>query len=92
MQRDHGSLQDRTLLQFAAVLVVEPRVQFIPDSAIVPQTGNGDVAVDLEWRRARLVAGDVKLALTGVQLPAARGTAGSCSLCSRQWPGLARGA
>lgn len=51
--------------------------RFMPASAVVPQTGNGDVAVDLEWRRARLVGGDVKLALTDVQLPAVRGTAGS---------------
>ena len=51
--------------------------RFMPDSVVVPQAGNGDVAVDLEWRRARLVGGDVKLALTDVQLPAVRGTAGS---------------
>ena len=51
--------------------------RFMPDSVVVPQAGNGDVAVDLEWRRARLVGGDVKLALSDVQLPAVRGTAGS---------------
>ena len=51
--------------------------RFLPDSLVVPQAGNGDVAVDLEWRRTHLVGGDVKLALIGVELPAVRGTAGS---------------
>ncbi|HUO67297.1 MAG TPA: YhdP family protein, partial [Gammaproteobacteria bacterium] len=51
--------------------------RFMPGSAVVPQAGNGDVSVDLEWRRARLVGGDVKLAFVDVQLPAVRGTAGS---------------
>ena len=51
--------------------------RFLPDFRVVPQAGNGDVAVNLEWRRAHLVGGDVKLALTDVELPAVRGTAGS---------------
>jgi uncharacterized protein (TIGR02099 family) len=50
---------------------------FLPDAALAPRAGNGDVAVDLQWRGARLVGGDVKLALADVDLPAVRGTAGS---------------
>jgi len=49
----------------------------LPESLSAPQAGNGDVAVDLEWQHARLVRGDVNLALTGLALPTVRGIAGS---------------
>jgi uncharacterized protein (TIGR02099 family) len=51
--------------------------RLLPESLIAPRGGNGDVAVDLEWRRSRLVGGDVRLALTDVTLPTVRGIAGS---------------
>jgi len=52
-------------------------VRLLPESVIAPQAGNGDVAVELEWRHSRLVGGDVKLALADVTLPTVRGIAGS---------------
>jgi len=52
-------------------------VRLLPESSIAPQAGNGDVAVELEWRRAQLVGGNVNLALTDVTLPTVRGIEGS---------------
>jgi len=49
----------------------------LPDSAVVPQAGNGDVALWLEWQKRELVGGTVDLALTDVAMPSALDGAGS---------------
>ncbi len=51
--------------------------RLLPDSAVVPQAGNGDVAVWLEWRSRELVGGTVDVALADVTVPTALGAAGS---------------
>jgi uncharacterized protein (TIGR02099 family) len=51
--------------------------QLVPDSAVVPQAGNGDVAVWLEWNQRELTSGTVDLALTDVAVPTVLGTAGA---------------
>jgi uncharacterized protein (TIGR02099 family) len=49
----------------------------LPDSAVVPQAGRGNVAVWLEWRQRELVGGNVELALRDVMLPTVLGTSSS---------------
>jgi uncharacterized protein (TIGR02099 family) len=51
--------------------------RLLPEFAVVPQAGNGDIAVWLEWRNRELVGGTVDLALTELALPAALDAAGS---------------
>jgi len=51
--------------------------RLLPESAVAPQAGNGDVAVELEWQHSRLIAGNTKVELTDVTLPTVRGIAGS---------------
>jgi uncharacterized protein (TIGR02099 family) len=51
--------------------------RLLPDSAVVPQAGNGDVGVWLEWRSRELVGGTVDLALDDVAVPTVLGTAGA---------------
>jgi uncharacterized protein (TIGR02099 family) len=49
----------------------------LPDSAIVPEAGHGDVALWLEWQQRELVGGTVALALRDVTVPTVLGTSGS---------------
>jgi uncharacterized protein (TIGR02099 family) len=49
----------------------------LPDSAIVPEAGHGDVAVWVEWRKRELAGGTVALALRDVTVPTVLGTSGS---------------
>jgi uncharacterized protein (TIGR02099 family) len=50
--------------------------RLLPNSALLPQAGNGDVAVWLEWQDAELAHGTAELALAGVALPTVSGAAG----------------
>jgi uncharacterized protein (TIGR02099 family) len=66
----------RVSAEFEAVdLAMAARL--LPDSAVVPQAGNGDVAVWLEWRSRELVGGTVNLALADVAVPTVLGAATS---------------
>jgi uncharacterized protein (TIGR02099 family) len=51
--------------------------RLLPTSAVVPQAGNGHVAVWLEWRGRELVGGTVDLALADVTVPTALDAASS---------------
>ncbi len=51
--------------------------RLLPEAAIVPQAGKGDVAVWLDWRNLELTQGNVELSLEDVAVPSVLGTAGS---------------
>jgi uncharacterized protein (TIGR02099 family) len=51
--------------------------RLLPESAVVPRGGNGDIAVRLEWRAGELVSGTAGVSVRDVELQAATGGADS---------------